>query len=213
MRTLIYITFILIVQAGLYSCSSSSIDGVPVERYIKIQDKSCIIVSKDFDIRWRYGLPEVKATGRENIVKNVVTEHTNHCLYISLNEADDRDNVRIPLSIATTSLSYFSATGFSEFDIKLMDEKKFTIELSNHANGTVAGIVDKAYIYTHNNSSVDAKSLVAKVVKIYSTGDTEIKVHPVEILDIKSTGVTNIKYFGDPQINKSISDKSTISKM
>jgi hypothetical protein len=197
----------------LCSCSDSNTGGVPVERYIKIQDKSCIILSKNFDVRWRYGLPEVKASGQEDIVRNVVTEHTNHCLYISLNNANKYNDIRIPLNIATSNLSYFSATGYSKFDIKLMDEKKFTIELSNHAHGSVAGIVDKVYVYTHNNSSIDAKSLIAKVVKIYSTGDTDIKVHSTETLDIKSTGIANIKYLGNPKINKSISDQTVIAKM
>ncbi|MFT6834916.1 MAG: hypothetical protein ACJA0H_000949 [Francisellaceae bacterium] len=209
--TYLFLTIILIISG----CSdmNEGHQGEVIERYIKIQNRSCVVVSENFDTTWRYGLPEIKVTGPESVVKNVITEHSNHCLYISM-KADSGDyNHRIPLNIKSSNLSYFSATGFSKFDIKLMDEKKIAIELSGNAQGSIGGIVDQVYIYTHNESDINAKNLEAKIVKIYSTGDTKISVNPIEIMDIKATGSSEIYYLGDPKINKNISKNIKLKKL
>ena len=216
MRLLRLVISIFTVIMFLTGCSDGQPNhqGMIVERYIKIHDRSCIVISKNFDPRWRYGLPEVKVSGKESIVRKVVVNHSKHCVYISLDENNKLDSkMRIPLIISTSKLSYFSATGYSKYDIKLMDEKKFTIELSDHAHGSVAGIVEKAYIYTHNASSINARDLESNVIKIYSTGDTNIIVNATDLLDIKATGKTKINYLGNPEIQQKGSENITLQKI
>lgn len=211
-QPVLFIALILCLSA----CTDSKhkTDDALIERYIKIKDRSCINIEDSFDIKWRYGTPEMKVTGVHEDVNHVQVNYTQDCLYISLKyDENHKRPERMPLFITTSDLNYFSATHLSKFDIQLMEEEKFSIQLSGKAHGQLKGMVGELFIYLHDQAQLMAKQLEVDQANVYATGQTTLSVNAKERLEVRSSGKAIIRFMGDPVISKAISADTTLERL
>lgn len=103
--------------------------------------------------------------------------------------------------------------GNSELHLNVKNAK--TIDLKIFGKGTVdlSGKANDLNIMTGGNAKVEAKNLLANQVTIMGAGESEMIVHAINTLSIKTAGESHVQYYGNPQISKKSLGEATIENI
>lgn len=115
-------------------------------------------------------------------------------------------SIEISGSVQTVIIN---ASGASDVEYKGNIEQTCKIESTGAAEVTLKGSVPAIEIKCSGAANVDAKDMIAKTATASASGASYIKVHGDDLLNLKTSGSSKIKYYGKAaQVN--VQDNSII---
>jgi Putative auto-transporter adhesin, head GIN domain len=122
-------------------------------------------------------------------------------LYIrSTREIAPREKLRI--TVSNPDLTKFAFSGAGDANVSNIKNDRIEIVLSGAGDLSASGETRDAAITLSGAGKVDAKNLLAVRAKADSTGVGSLDVYATEQLDVKSSGIGEINYYGNPKIVK-----------
>lgn len=103
--------------------------------------------------------------------------------------------------------------GKSKVKAKLGHENEVNLNVRGSGMVNLSGEVKNLTIHTSGNAMIQAGDLIAENVIIQSFGKSDITVHAIKTLSATTMGDSEVKYYGNPSVNKSSSEKSSIKKI
>lgn len=103
--------------------------------------------------------------------------------------------------------------GKSELHVAVMHDD--TIDLTMGGKGIVylSGVVKNLNIISGGQATILAKNLIADNVTISGAGESNITVQALKTLSISTAGKSDIKYYGNPTINRNSFGASSLEKL
>ncbi len=115
-------------------------------------------------------------------------------------------------SIESNEVTIISS-GASDIEIDNVQSDKITLDTSGASDVKIIGET-KEFVGTHSGSSdLHGKNLKTKHAKIHTSGSSDVKISIEESLEAKSSGSSNIYYYGNPsKVEKNSSGSSSITQ-
>ncbi|MER2997445.1 head GIN domain-containing protein [Pontibacter populi] len=199
----------------------------------KVADFEGIKVSGGFIVEIKQGKQEeLRIEAEENLMDNIKSEVKNGVLHLytegSFNSrkgikafvtVSDLNKIDISGGVKVTGLSTFKA---NTFDLGMsggshvtlaIDANKLDVEMSGGSKVALSGHADDLEMNMSGAASVDTRELIAKRVKVESSGASSVKVHATENLVINASGASHVAYAGSPKIEAQTTAASRISKL
>jgi len=104
---------------------------------------------------------------------------------------------------------FLLTSGASEIDLSL-SVNQMKIDCSGASELDLKGNADELELLNSGASEVDAQNLEIKTAKLLCSGASETIVHVTERLNIEVSGASEIKYKGNPTVEKNSSGASSI---
>lgn len=118
----------------------------------------------------------------------------------------------IVASIETDNLEVKSS-GSSDITIKQVLTNNLEANLSGASDVKIAGKTTNLKVNTSGSSDLHAKDLSSNNAEVSSSGSSDIRVHVSEKLTAKSTGSSDVYYYGNPKdVSESKSGSASIVK-
>ncbi|OGT31562.1 MAG: hypothetical protein A3E87_00220 [Gammaproteobacteria bacterium RIFCSPHIGHO2_12_FULL_35_23] len=100
--------------------------------------------------------------------------------------------------------------GNSTLQVKVNTANSIHLTTAGSGNITLTGKTVNFKLETAGQTGVDAKNLIAQNVKITGAGSSVITVSALKNLIINIAGISTIKYYGSPALNKTVFGTATI---
>ena len=115
--------------------------------------------------------------------------------------------------VTTEKLVNVNMTGNAKLEAKNIQEESITLTLSGNSAVNLAGQVKNLAINLRGNAKVNARDLKADKVTITGAGNLDITVRAAKKLSMTAAGKSNVKYYGNPEINRTAFGFVTIQKL
>lgn len=99
--------------------------------------------------------------------------------------------------------SDFFISGTSDIELNIISEQ-LVFEVTDVANVTINGKATNFDLRVADEALIDAKYLETNICSLKASGFSDISVNVQEEFNLRVTGVGNIYYYGDPEINNTI---------
>ncbi|MBB6609552.1 DUF2807 domain-containing protein [Pontibacter sp. Tf4] len=199
----------------------------------KVSDFNGIKVSGGFAVEIEQGNTEsLKIEAEENLMDNIKTQVKNGVLHIytegSINSrkgmkayitVKDLNKIDISGGVKVTGLSKLKAGDFQldmsgGSNVKLdIEAKKIFSNMSGASKVVLTGRADELKLDMSGASSVNTQDLIAKRVKVSTSGASSVKVHATDNLVVNASGASHVAYAGSPKIEAETTAASRISKL
>jgi len=97
----------------------------------------------------------------------------------------------------------FFISGTSDIDLYIVSEK-LDFEVSDVANVKVFGKSEEFILRVTDEAFIDAKYFETNICSLKASGFGEIAINVQKQFNLRVTGIGNIYYYGDPEINNTI---------
>lgn len=170
---------------------------------------------------------KVEVTIDSNLQMYVLTQVTKQRLYIEVPDnlrkikelkvnitVDDLNSLVLIGAVDATSDSLrlktadFFISGTSDLKTYIFSET-LDFEVSDVANVTAYGQTDKFNLRVTDEALIDAKFLETNICNLKASGFSDISVNVQKEFNLRVTGVGNIYYYGNPEINNTINSGTT----
>lgn len=174
----------------------------------------------------------VTVTAEPKVLPRIITEVQNDILVISTQKMDeldgDEDEIKIRISMPkvrqidvsgvvelqaldTMMIDTLKITASGATDVRIpVKGERLTIELSGASELRTSGQVNSLNAEVSGASELKAYQLWAKSVSIVNSGASESKINVSTSLNATASGVSSIRYYGNPQ-NPTLSTSGTAS--
>jgi len=191
---ILYFLALYLLISGFIAAS----DGNKEKR--ELQTFTDIEFSGAFDVKIIVGEEQevIVETKDEDDLDKVITRVRSNSLVVEL-ESSWLNNIQAKVYIKVKTLESLQSSGANSMKIRGIDTDRF--KLSNSGAGTISieGEVNSALFNLSGASSLDAKELIAKKVRININGASNAKVYASEELEGEVSGVANLDYYGHPE--------------
>lgn len=192
---------VLVGNAAAFSFGGNGIKGSGdmETRSFDLDDFSEVIVGGAFDVDVTFGdYQEIKVTIDDNLWDILELEVKGDRLYIDWDESCRPDG-DCRLRLTAKSLEAVTVKGAAEVDINDFEGDSFRFELSGAAELEMSGEVEDLEIHVSGAGEIDTRDLQAQHVKVRISGAGNANITATESIDARVSGVGNIKYWGDPE--------------
>lgn len=196
-KVLVVLTFLSIFTIG---CRFWGIRGSGDRDYEirNIDEFTELEVSGAFDVRVTVGeTPKLEISGDDNLLKYVVTKVRGDKLIIETRK-DLRQREQIRIIVSTYELESLDASGANDIKVRNIDCSRFYLGVSGACNIELEGKTNALRADMSGATSLEAGRLTAEEVRIECSGASNAEVYASEYLNAEASGVSNIKFWGDP---------------
>lgn len=155
--------------------------------------------------------PSLEMTGDDNIISLIHTDVSDGKLSIW---TDRNISIRrkIKIKITTKTLEALELSGASRVKLTKVDCDRLHLDISGAVTLITSGKTDMLDLNISGASNADTKRLLANDVHVDLSGASHANVYAKDLLKAQVSGVSNIKYFGDPKVVRKISGLGSISQ-
>lgn len=172
--------------------------GVKVANNIALQ----LTVGADFD---------VSVEGDENLVKMITTVVEEGHLIIALGEKFPR-STRVAVKVSMPELKELEVSGGSTAVVTGAKSEKLRLQANGATNIKISGDVRELDAHAYGASVIDAEALKAVTATVEALGSATVTVSPSTLLKARTMGIANVSYTGDPKVEKSSTNTSSVKK-
>ncbi len=105
---------------------------------------------------------------------------------------------RLNVHVSTRELKKIISSGANTITAVNVNASKLKIKLSGEATLNLSGKANVLQLQTSGMSKINAKNLIAKEVDVKTTGDSKANVYASDAIKIKTSGNSQIVYYGNP---------------
>lgn len=122
---------------------------------------------------------------------------------------------KINITIITNHpLEKITLSGASHLDYMGINGNSLALEMNGASYCNLGGKVNLLQVETNGASNVNAKGLIANDVKLETAGATDIEVYARNSLEIDSSGMAKINYYGNPRnVVRDVAGMASINSM
>jgi hypothetical protein len=145
------------------------------------------------------GQDSLTISGDDNIIQSITTEVKNGTLYIRGTKGYSPQQ-KLQISISTPDVKRFVFNGVGEANLSKIKNDRLEIVVTGVGSFSTSGETKEVDITLSGVGSVDAKNLRAVNAKVSSNAVGSVDLYVTSQLDIKSSGIGEINYYGNPKI-------------
>ena len=145
------------------------------------------------------GQDSLTISGDDNIIPLITTEVKNGTLYIRGTKGYSPQQ-KLQISISTPDVKRFVFNGVGEANLSKIKNDRLEIVVTGVGSFSTSGETKEVDITLSGVGSVDAKNLRAVNAKVNSNAVGSVDLYVTGQLDIKSSGIGEINYYGNPKI-------------
>jgi hypothetical protein len=153
----------------------------------------------------------VSVEGDENLLKMLTTEVQEGHLIIALGEKFPR-GTRVPVKVSMPELKELEVSGGSTAVVTGASGEKVRLQANGATNIKISGDVKELDAHAYGASIIDAEALKAGTATVEALGSSRVAVSPSTLLKARTLGIANVTYTGDPKVEKSSSNSSSVKK-
>ena len=116
-------------------------------------------------------------------------------------------------AVTTSAVKKINLTGNNKLDVKKITGETLVLDLSGNEEVHLAGEVKNLTLNVFGQAAIYAKDLKADNVTIAGAGNVDVTVHAVKKLIVTASGKSDIRYYGNPEVNKTAFGFVTIQKL
>jgi hypothetical protein len=236
MKTLLYFLMVCITLSSCAPCIEGTGENITIERTIEnfteleIDGAFKVTIEQDRNL----DKPQITLIGQQNIIDKINTnvkggklniEFSERCYHveevieihikiidIKSIEADGASDVKA-LSLIKSDDLELDVDGAANIEMELRSNE-LTINADGAASFNLSGETDEMNIKIDGAGSVKAFNLFANIIEVKVDGAGVCEVNARDELDVKITGIGEVKYKGSPKdFNQSINGAGKVTKV
>jgi len=141
----------------------------------------------------------LEITGDDNIIPFITTEVKNGTLYVRATKGYSPQQ-KLQIRVSTPNVKRFVFDGVGEANLSNIKNDRLEIVVTGVGSFSASGETKEVDITLSGVGSVDAKNLRAVNAKVNSTAVGSVDLYVTRQLDINSSGIGEINYYGNPKI-------------
>jgi len=154
----------------------------------------------------------IEVESDDNIIQKLTFYIKHNTLFISSKEAISPTKLNIVISIA--NFKEIRAYGALDIEVKDFNLDKLDLYLSGATTLTLQNTIIKTLnIKADGTFKIDFKNSKAIYASIEADGAGDIQIDVVKVLSLNLSGAINLKYRGNPKIEKRVDGVSNITKI
>jgi len=154
----------------------------------------------------------LEISGDDNIIPFITTEVKNGTLYVRATKGYSPQQ-KLQIRVSTPNVKRFVFDGVGDANLFNIKNDRLAIVVTGVGSFSVSGETKELDITLSGVGSVDAKNLRAVNVKVNSNAVGSVDLYVTRQLDINSTGIGEVNYYGNPKIvNKQAEGIGKINK-
>jgi len=236
MKTLFYLLVLTIVASSCAPCVKGTGENITIERTIEnfteleIDGAFKVTIEQDRNL----DKPQITLIGQQNIIDKINTNVKGSKLNVEFSERCYQVDEVIEIHIKIIDIKSIEADGASDIkalsliksdDLDLdvdgaaniemeLRSKELNINADGAASFNLSGEADEMNIKIDGAGSVKAFNLLTNIVEVKVDGAGVCEVNSREELDVKITGIGEVKYKGNPKdFNQSINGAGKVTKV
>lgn len=214
---------VLFTSGSYYSYGQPKGDGNVTTEKRDVPYFDEVIAKGQFELHVSQGdAYKVEVTIDENLQMFILTQVTKQRLYVEVPDnlrkikelkvhitVEDLNNFVLlgAVNAITDTLHLktadFFISGTSDIDLKVFSEK-LDFEVTDVANVKVFGQSDVFLLRVTDEAFIDAKYFETNTCSLKASGFSDITVNVQKEFNLRVTGIGNIYYYGDPEVNNTI---------
>ena len=186
-----------------------------ITKFTTVASFDTINVSGNFAVTLNPGsAPRVAVTADENIMPYLKVGVSRGALNLGVQSGLSILSSQSQKAVITSStVKKINFMGNNRLDAKKITGETFVLDLSGNEEVHLAGEVKNLTLNAFGQATVYAKDLKAENVTISGAGNVDATVSVVKKLTVTASGKSDIKYYGNPEVNKTAFGFVTIQKM
>ena len=195
-------------QTEQSSASSTTKHVIPHGKFSKIEIK--------FPAKLRIeqsSKPDIKLKMDKNFIDNILFKVYNDTLHIY---TDSSINTRLQTEIVvhTQLLNMLTIGGTTYADIQGFNSTNFKLRASGTSKVTFSsGSITNLTLNSEGTSKINLEQIRVKYASIISKGTSKTTINVSEDLNVNLSGISKVRYFGNPKIQKRIKGLGKLIKM
>ncbi len=145
------------------------------------------------------GQESLTVSGDDNIIQFITTEVKNGTLYIRGTKGYSPQQ-KLQIIVSTPDVKRFVFDGVGEANLSNIKNDRLEIVVTGVGSFSASGETKEVDIILSGIGSVDAKNLHAVNAKVNSNAVGSVDLYVTGQLDINSSGIGEINYYGNPKI-------------
>jgi len=141
----------------------------------------------------------LEITGDDNIIPFITTEVKNGTLYVRATKGYSPQQ-KLQIRVSTPNVKRFVFDGVGDANLSNIKNDRLEIVVTGVGSFSASGETKEVDITLSGVGSVDAKNLRAVNAKVNSTAVGSVDLYVTRQLDINSSGIGEINYYGNPKI-------------
>jgi len=141
----------------------------------------------------------LEISGDDNIIPFITTEVKNGTLYVRATKGYSPQQ-KLQIRVSTPNVKRFVFDGVGDANLFNIKNDRLAIVVTGVGSFSVSGETKELDITLSGVGSVDAKNLRAVNVKVNSNAVGNVDLYVTRQLDINSTGIGEVNYYGNPKI-------------
>lgn len=194
--------------------NKSTLSGVVKTEVREVSGFQKVSIGGNMLVELTSGAPAFNVTleGDETHLSLTRTEiDADGALVVELKEKLPRSN-QVKVRISMPDLTELEIKGTSSAQVTGAHGDGLLVRAVGGSKVKIDGRVKSLTASTHGVSSIDAEALNAQTAEVEAAGATSIIVSPSVSLKAVTAGISTVVYTGDPKIEKTTSDTSTVKK-
>lgn len=149
--------------------------------------------------------------GDDNLLKIVTAAVEDGTLNVSLSEKFTR-STRVTVKISMPALDELEVSGASTAIVTGVKGEKVRVQANGITKIKVTGEVKDLEAHAYGGSGIDAEALKTNTADVEALGTSSVIVSPAFSLKARTAGLSTVLYTGDPKVEKSTSNASSVKK-
>jgi len=141
----------------------------------------------------------LEISGDDNIIPVITTEVKNGTLYVRAIKGYS-PRTKLQIRVSTPNVKRFVFEGVGEANLSNIKNDRLEIVVTGVGSFSASGETKEVDITLSGVGNVDAKNLRAVNAKVNSNAVGSVALYVTGQLDIKSSGIGEINYYGNPKI-------------
>ncbi len=157
--------------------------------------------------------PNIKLKMDKKFIDNILFKVYNDTLHI-YTDSSINTNLKTEIIVQTESLNMLKVGGTTAVDIKGFTLQNFKLFVSGTAKVTfLSGSINHLFLQSEGTSRISLEKIYVKRARVVSKGTSKITINVNETLNVNLSGISKVKYFGNPTIQKRIKGLGKLIKM
>ena len=169
-------------------------------------------LANNFDLQLTVGAPfSVSFEGDDTLIGMVTTKIEEEELSIALDKKFSR-STKVAVKVSMPELKELETSGGSTAVVTGVKGEALRVQANGETKVKLTGEVKALDAHVYGASVVDASALKSTSAEVEALGATNVTVSPSATLKVVGKGMATVFYTGDPKIEKTLSNTSSVKK-
>lgn len=220
MRILWWIAVVMVLSAGLMSCSSLgdmrtvagsgnvTTESRDVSGFSKVTLQGMGTMTID-----QSGTESMTITADDNFLPYLETVVEGDTLFIRTTEPVlFRDITQLDFQVSAAALNEVTLEGAGDINVRNLSTDRWHVSLPGAGQITVAGETTDQLVEINGAGNYRAEDLVSRNAEIISNGAGETVVRVSDTLDVTVNGLGSVEYIGNPTVTQEINGVGSVKQ-